>query len=329
MQPNKFSSKIQETIHPEIQNTALLLGNGINNYNGGSSSWNNLLINLAKEHISKNGDFKKILEEKSVSYPEFFDLVDLSIKDPTINLELKKRLAKGILKWKPQDVHKDWVSKFRGINRPILTTNFDYLLEMADEDIRGFIQSNSRKERFSPLNFKIDPKKREYNYYYPWRSYYSNRTISDCNNDFAIWHIHGFCDFVKSIRMGLSDYMGIVEKSRRILYKTTGNPFKSFDNLNNWIGRNTWLDVFLNNNILIVGLGLEVQEVSLRWLLIVREKLYKKYENQGIRKKTWFILNEEYDLMPEGKRLFFEKLNIDIIPAAKSEDIYMSLPTLI
>jgi hypothetical protein len=129
--------------------------------------------------------------------------------------------------------------------------------------------------------------------------------------------------------MGLSDYMGIVEKSRRILYKTTGNPFKSFDNLNNWIGRNTWLDIFLNNNILIVGLGLEVQEVSLRWLLIVREKLYKKYENQGIRKKTWFILNEEYDLMPEGKRLFFEKLNIEIIPAAKSEDIYMSLPTLI
>lgn len=329
MSANDFTAFIRNTINPEIENTALILGNGINNYCNQNNSWNKLLIDLAKRNVSKKADYKRILEDKSVSYPEFFDLVDLSGEPPSINLELKKRLAVGINRWKPQKIHNVWVSKFMEIDRPILTTNFDYLLEFSNSRIEDFIKSQSQKRRFSPLNFEIPPAKREFTSYYPWRSYYSDRRIKDCNREFAIWHIHGFCDYVRSIRMGLSDYMGIVEKSRKLLYKSSGNPFKNFGSINKWIGRNTWLDVFLNNNLLIVGLGLEVQEVSLRWLLIIREKLFKKYEEQGIRKKTWFISNEEHDSMLEGKKLFFEKLNIEIIYAKKSEYIYDILPTII
>ncbi|MBN2156816.1 MAG: SIR2 family protein [Candidatus Lokiarchaeota archaeon] len=329
MSVDDFTSVIRDTINPEIKNTALILGNGINNFCDRNNSWNNLLIDLARKNVSKKADYKKILEDKSVSYPEFFDLVDLSREPPSINLELKKRLAAGISRWKPQKAHNMWVSKFMEIDRPILTTNFDYLLELSDNRIESYIKSKSQDKRFSPLNFKIPQAKREFTTFYPWRSYYSDRIIRDCNREFAIWHIHGFCDYVRSIRMGLSDYMGIVEKSRKLLYKSSGNPFKDFTSMNNWIGKNTWLDVFLNNNLLIVGLGLEVQEVSLRWLLIIREKLFKKYEERGIRKKTWFILNEEYDSMLEGKKLFFEKLNIEIIYAKKSEYIYDILPTII
>lgn len=326
MRTKHFTDTIEKLIRPEIRNTALLLGNGINNYKGHDTSWNRLLIDLADEHISTGNDYVKILNENSISYPEFFDMVDLSRREPTINLELKRKLTEGISNWRPREFHSNWVSKFQEIDRPILTTNFDYLLEKSAINISKFILEHSKDNRFRPLSFKTDPKRREYNYYYPWRSYYSNKEIKDCLNEFAIWHIHGFCDYEKSIRMGLSDYMGIVEKARKVVYKSRGNPFNDNKNYHNWIGRNTWLDIFFNNNLLIVGLGLDVQEVSLRWLLIVREKLFNK---RGIRKKTWYLLNEEYDVMLKGKELLFNKLNIEIIRASASKDIYENLPDLL
>ena len=73
-----------------------------------------------------------------------------------------------------------------------------------------------------------------------------------------------------------------------------------------------------------IGIDLGVQETSLRWLLIEREKLFKQYPDT--RKKTWFIRNLQYDKMKQGKRLFFEKLNIEIIDAKDAIQIYQTLP---
>ena len=79
---------------PKYQNeTAFFFGNGINNYCKTTSSWKDLLTDLAKKHIDENTDFSKILDEKSISYTEFFDVIQLNsnIKDKTFDYRLIKQ----------------------------------------------------------------------------------------------------------------------------------------------------------------------------------------------------------------------------------------------
>jgi len=326
-----LSEFIKKDLNPNLSQTAFLLGNGINNHCETTSSWKNLLIDLAHKHIDNRNDFKKILEDNSVSYPEFFDLIQLSRKNKFIPIDyksIKKSISDGFKIWMPQPTHTIWTEKMIELNRPVLTTNFDFLLELSTLQIKDFIlKKQSDNKRFTPLSIKNKGGKREFNDFYPWRSYYSNKEIANSNNEFAIWHIHGFCDYSRSIRLGLSDYMGVVEKARKLLFKSDGNPFNKRENLNNWVGHNTWLDIFLNNNLIIIGIGLDVQETSLRWLLLEKEKLFCKYPS--IRKKTWFILNKQYDRMEHGKQLFFEKLNIEIIHAEDSKQVYETIPKLL
>ncbi|MEO6169085.1 MAG: hypothetical protein ABIO46_02590, partial [Chitinophagales bacterium] len=60
-------------------------------------------------------------------------------------------------------------------------------------------------------------------------------------------------------------------------------------------------------------------------LLIEREKFYR--QNESLRKKAWYIVNKQCDkkLLP-GKKLFFEKLRIEIIEAKNSKQIYDVTP---
>lgn len=321
---------ISQELNPHLKETVFLLGNGINNYCKTTSSWKTLLTELAETYLGTGQhDYDKILSDDSVSYPEFFDLVQVSCdtSEETFDYKLiKKGIKEGFSKWEPQKAHKLWANKMIALNRPILTTNYDYLLEFSNEEIRNFMRTRQyNKQFFRPLHINKPKKGRPKGFtpFYPWHSYYSNQQIINPNKQFAIWHIHGFCDYSSSIRLGLSDYMGAVGKARQWLLKSTGNPSNKRDELQKWVGKNSWLDVFLNNNIAIIGLSLEVQESFLRWLLIEREKLYKKHPD--LRKKTWFIHNKN-DKMKDGKKLFFKKLNIQVISAASYKQIYEGIP---
>jgi len=319
---------VKKDLNPNISQTAFFLGNGINNFCGTTSSWKDLLIDLAVQHIDDKGEYEDILKDNSVSYPEFFDLIQLSsnVKDETFDYKsIKKGIRVGFEQWVPQKTHAIWTEKLIELNRPVLTTNYDYLLEFSNYSIKSFVRSTQyNKSLFRPQRIQNKVGKVGFSPFYPWHSYYSNRKVEKANDEFAIWHIHGFYEYASSIRLGLTDYMGIVEKGRRWLFKSAGNPSNKRNELNKWVGNNSWLDIFLNNNLVFIGIDLGVQETSLRWLLIEREKLFKRYPD--IRKKTWFIRNLQYDKMKQGKRLFFEKLNIEIIDAKDAIQIYQTLP---
>jgi hypothetical protein len=323
-----LSEFIKKDLNPNIAHTAFFLGNGMNNFCATTSSWKELLIDLAVNHIDEKGDYEKILSDNTVSYPEFFDLIQLSsnVRDETFDYKsIKKGIRNGFEKWKPQKIHEIWTEKLIELNRPVLTTNYDYLLEFSNLSIRSYVRKTQYNKRlFRPQRIKNKDGKVGFSPYYPWHSYYSNRTVENANSEFAIWHIHGFYEYASSIRLGLTDYMGIVEKGRRWLLKSTGNPFNKRSELKKWVGNNSWLDVFLNNHLVFIGIDLGVQETSLRWLLIEREKLFKQYPET--RKKTWFIRNLQYDKMKQGKRLFFEKLNIEIIDAKDAKQIFETMP---
>ncbi len=326
-----ISEFITKKVNPNLSQSAFFLGNGINNYCGGMNSWKELLINLAIKHIGKNGKYEEILNDNSVSYPEFFDLIQLSYKakDKTFDYEsIKKEIKNGMKKWSAQATHSLWTDKLIDLNRPVLTTNYDNLLELSNQGIIDFVKRNQyNKKLFRPQRIKNPASKSGFTPYYPWHSYYSNRRIEVANEEFAIWHVHGCYEYLKSIRLGLTDYMGIVEKGRHWLLKSSGNPIKDIKYNNKWVGKNSWLDIFFSNNLLFIGVELGVQEISLRWLLIEREKLY--LQNPELRRKTWFIENLEFDKIKFGKQLFFEKLNIEIIDAENYDQIYKEIPLLL
>ncbi|WP_317898927.1 SIR2 family protein [Aurantibacillus circumpalustris] len=328
-----LSQFIRNELNPNLNETAFILGNGINNHCKTTSSWKNLLTDLAEEYIGADNDYEKILNDNSVSYPEFFDLIQISsnTRDETFDYKsIKKGIRQGFEKWTAQKVHSLWADTLIKLDRPLLTTNYDFLLEESSSSIESFMKSRQyNKKFFRPLRFKkINSKSKRAGFtpFYPWHSYYSHKEIANAKNEFAIWHIHGFYEYPSSIRLGLSDYMGAVGKARRWIMKSTGNPSNHRKELNKWHGNNSWLDIFLHNNIVIVGLSLEIQETFLRWLFIEREKLYKKHPDA--RKKAWFIYNknEKRDKILEGKKLFFEKLNIQIIEANSYKQIFEVFP---
>lgn len=320
---------IKRQLNPNISDTAFFIGNGINNYCGTTSSWKDLLVDLAVQHINKREDYEKILQDNSVSYPEFFDLIQLAsnARDETFDYKsIKKSIREGFEKWESKRIHTVWTEKLIELNRPVLTTNYDYLLEFSSDSVKSFMHSKQyNKKLFRPLRIKKKEEQRGgFTDVYPWHSYYSTKVIENAKKEFAIWHIHGFYEYARSIRLGLSDYMGVVEKARKWLLKSIGNPSNQRDQQKKWVGMNSWLDIFLNSNLVFVGISMEVQETSLRWLLIEREKLFRKYP--ATRKKTWFIRNLQRDKMKQGKRLFFQQLNIEIIDANNAKQIYETMP---
>lgn len=302
--------------------TAFFLGNGINRYCQTAHSWKDLLMGLAKEHISNKLDFGSILDDSSVTYPEFFDIIQLShgSNDETFEYQsLKRGFKEAFNQWNPTAIHSKWVQAIKALDRPLLTTNYDFLFEKSDNQIHDFVRSHQYDKRnFRPLRTKKG--RAFFTPFYPWHNYYSHKKIAKAPDEFAIWHVHGFCEYPSSIRLGLIDYMRIGAKAHSWLHKVKGNPFHKRENLEKWVGINSWLDVFINNHLLFVGIDLGVQETSLRWLLLERAKLYRRYPK--LKKKAWYVIVKGKDKFPHGKRLFFEKLDIELVEANSFKQVY-------
>ena len=84
----------------------------------------------------------------------------------------------------------------RHFSCPVLTTNFEHTLSDA-------VQASA-----------FSPKKTAFTDYYPWESYFSTQELSDPCAGFGIWHINGMQKYHRSIRLGLTHYMGSVERAR-------------------------------------------------------------------------------------------------------------------
>ncbi len=118
--------------------------------------------------------------------------------------------------------------------------------------------------------------------------------------------------------MALTHYMGSVERARRWIYR--GNEYNFFSDKNNsfWEGSKSWLHILFNTPLLIFGLGLEENEVFLRWLLIERARYFKKFPER--RKKAWYV--HKKPINNPGKIFVLGGVDIDIIQADAYDEIY-------
>lgn len=284
-------------------NLAFIVGNGINRYieNQGAMSWDYLLLQLWRRFAPDV--FNTV--PKGITITAFYDLLDLANDGQlTSPFEIQKEAARLLENSGFQQHHSSFMQKAKLIGAPVLTTNFDMILPNA-------------------LNLKqyaID--KKGFTDFYPWSTYYGDTQLQSPMDGFGVWYINGFIKYHRSIRLGLSHYMGSVQRARSFIHNgSEANLFNTKDDPN-WPGRNTWLQIIFNKDLCMFGLGLEENEVFIHWLMIERAKYFKKFPER--RKRAWYVAPraERPDDRIIGKKYFLESVGFEIIETADYKEIY-------
>jgi hypothetical protein len=233
-------------------------------------------------------------------------LYEIGIKQA--NNKLLEKVAEKFSKFTYKDHHRKIVEYIRGINAPILTTNYDDLLSKS-------IGATLYEMTNSATSYRN-----------PWNYYYANSEISNPLKSFAIWHINGFIEKAQSIKLGLGQYTNMISEASNIMHVHNGAGAYNFLKTNESNFMNSFLNVFLNKSLFIVGLALDEDEIFLRWLLLQRAMYLNgnPYKNH----KAWYVLpTDEFNKMESGKKFFLENVGVQLIPVDKSlsDDIYTPL----
>ncbi len=282
---------------------AFIVGNGINRFpdNPKAIAWEDLLMKLWTSFAPDS--FKQI--PKGITITEFYDMLEIAnTRKSTLHYQIQKEASKLLADWSYKEHHTAFVKKALALNAPVLTTNFDLVMPY----------SLSLKQYYTESKHFTD--------FYPWSTYYGCQQLSNPLDGFGIWYINGFVQYPRSIRLGLSHYMGSVEKARNLLHKGDGKRLFNARNRDSWNGIHTWLHILFHKPLCIFGLGMEENEVFLRWLLIERAKYFKKFP--GRRKKGWYVApkKEQPDDRALGKIKFLEAIGLALVETDDYSGIY-------
>lgn len=294
----------KKAIFNKSNRLAIIVGNGINRYAYGNlidTSWSNLLLECWRKNLPIT--LSKI--DNGITFTEFYDIMEFQGESSSI----RNSVVDIVNSWSPQPYHAQFREFFQGRNIPVLTTNFDKNLEGAD---------------LVRVNLNHPDVKYGFTDYYPWNVVYTADPKFDNGNifDFGIWHINGVVDYSRSLKLSISQYTNQAKRAVEFIHSAKGeiDDFKLKDK-NMWRGYNTWLHLIFNCDLCIMGLGLDEQETFLRWLLIQREKYFRKFPAR--RHLGWYI-GTKGDL-PEGKKFYLEKLGFEIVCLKNYREIYDKL----
>ena len=98
--------------------------------------------------------------------------------------------------------------------------------------------------------------------------------------------------------------------------------FASEESIDRWKGRNTWLDAFFANDLLIFGLGLRREEVFLRWLLIERARYCRKFKIQD--RKAWYVWAKGVEKGDSDRDFFLDHVGVRRVGLTSYGEIYSS-----
>jgi hypothetical protein len=280
--------KAVEQIRKRHNKFALLVGNGPNLAANIMPSWKELLKSAADRPIN--------FELDGLSNTEVYDLVELSSKD---QFGVKERV-KNKLALKPShnlDIHKRLMEFAKNNSLPVLTTNFDEAFEKSVNAELFHIESKG------------------FTRFYTWKTYYGHSQLELPTDGFGIWKVHGDVRYKDSIRLGLTDYMGSAERARKLIHNGDDRLFKGKRQAY-WQGHQTWLHIWFNLPIVIIGLKYGIDEVFLRWLLIERKRYLNIYDDPM---NVYFVSKNTPE--PAVKNLMIN-LGVQIILINEYSEIY-------
>lgn len=294
-------AKVKSIFSRNRNDIAFIFGNGINlHYNKDNVSWNDLLLDLWGEYSFNT----QSTIPNGISFTEFYDVLEIqNYASRNFSSILQKNVAEKIEGWKPNESQNLILNKIKNMDVPLLTTNFDDLIKKSLE-----------------LEFyKLEDTK--FTDYYPWSCYYSDKNLADPVDGFGVWNINGMVKYHRSIKLGLSQYMGNVERARKLIHKRPENISFEGENQSYWPGYKTWLHVLFNKSLFICGLSLDETEIFIRWLLIERAKYFRKFPDR--KHKGWFVIkNGSNNPKDEGKKFFLQSVGFEIIELNDYKSIY-------
>lgn len=288
---------LKDILNDQCHDLALLIGNGINRFGATTpgSSWDSLLTTLAQKLM----DPAHAKLPSGISLTEFYDVLELSCTLGNGKSGLQAQFCDLLASWEPLAQHKRIMQWAHRHDVPVLTTNFENSLGNA----MGCSLQRVRNPKFTA--------------YYPWERYYGLKAIEDPCQGFAVWHINGMQCYRQSIRLGLTHYMGAVERARALLYRGPVRLFSGADK-KAWMGASTWLQIMFHKPLLIFGLGLTENEVFLRWLLIERAKYYRVFPDR--RMPAWYMYRAAEK--NEGKLYFLQAVGVEVVAVPDFDEIY-------
>ncbi len=230
----------------------LFIGNGINRLSDNNTSWENILRDLAK-YVNKADLLFEHIDDKpfTLVFEEIF--LRSANTDGTSEIELKKRAAKLINNIPHNNFH---TKTMNSSVKHIITTNYDYNFE------NSIISNENKSSTTSETKYSL----------------YRRRTQSSKN----VWHIHGESSIPNTLMLGHEHYSGSLQRIRSYLTsrkKTSPFMLGIFD-----FDRNestySWVDIFLRDEIHILGFSLDYTEIDIWWLLSYKERLRLGHKRQ-------------------------------------------------
>lgn len=271
-----------------IENT-LFLGNGFSrNVFEGIPSWEDLFE-------GQSGD----INDYTILY-EIYLLNNKKKREDDVKEEFKKKIGDYVseenVKKNINDLYN--FGRYLKDNRVhnIITTNYDCGIEIILCKKCGY------KKIERPVGLLPED-------IYSIRTYKEFENI-EMNHKVKLWQIHGDMERIKSITLGFDHYCGALSKLSNYLkgeYKSKRGiecktsmikkcETKAFDGL-------SWVELFFNTNIYIVGFGMNFSEIDIWWLLNKRIRIRNQVTQ--IQNNIYFLYNEQYD----DKKDILEALN--------------------
>lgn len=233
----------------------LLVGNGINNI-ASEYKWIDLVNDLI-EFVGAKGHIRTSKKPFPLLYEE---IVAHAVKEKGMReSQIKVYIADKIASFQPNKIHRE-IIKLELSN--VLTTNYDYTIEMASGNIetKALQNDGAVKEGVYSLFRKNKLGKTQ------------------------VWHIHGERNIPQSIALGYEHYSGYLQRMRNYVVMDSGVAYKrKFSPLFRRLKQGTvafdsWVDFFFRSDLYIVGLTLDFIEMHLWWLLTYRAK--QKYSQR-------------------------------------------------
>lgn len=292
------SPSLDTLLRDNADDLALVIGNGVNRFGAAVNSWDRLLIEMARDcHLNLSA------VPHGTALTEFYDVLELRSNASTSSLQA--RFCELMSQWRPLPHHVAIMSWAKRHHAPVLTTNFDEVLSTAADC-----------EFLLPRNPKFTD-------FYPWEARFAEKLYSNPCDGFGIWHINGMARYKRSVRLGLSHYMGSVQRARTWLHRSGDARLFHGKDRTNWAGAGTWMHLVFNKPLLIFGLALEENEVFLRWLLIERAKYFREFPER--RHPAWYVYTPDpKDERQAGKHFFLEALGFQCVEAPNFDGIYAS-----
>ena len=277
----------------------LFLGNGFNQISDSGASWKSLLNKLAG--AAKTQHEEEVREAKPFTL--WFEELRQRSRRKNLKQFVADTLSAGL---SPNDYHAEVMALDV---QHVLTTNYDYSLEKAVK------LEEASKEKWRS-NFAAPE-----TYY----SLFRRHSLGDRH----IWHIHGELDNAASIMLGHEQYSGYIHKIRNFLTsgvstevkERSGRPYLSkFSNKKaaHKGDVETWVDLFLEYEVHIIGFGFDYTENHL-WDLLTRKHRLRKKDRKAIGQAVFHRCSTRKQSTTDEARLsILEALGVKVIDHTSS-----------